>query len=184
MTENMEENKSRRKPIPPLYPATEPLFAEGGYADGVPRFTLEDHSTPVTPEPRRFALEDPPPDDDEFMALPSYPIMHRFTDEDRAVLSPISERPERQSSMASSATKSTGSTGTGTIIGVPAGGVFGGVMQSVNSAYPAQPEWNQTAYPQQQYQQQPQYPSGYHGMFNCHVIRIVPFNYLCYPSFI
>lgn len=176
----MEENRSRRKPIPPLIPATEPLSTEGGFADGIPRFTLQDHSTPVTPEPRRFALQDPSPDD-EVAEMPSYPIMHRFTDEDRAVLSPISERPERQSSKASSATKSSG---TGTIVGVPAGGVFGGVMQSVNSAYPTQPEWNQTVNVQQQYQQQPEYPSGYHGMFNCHVVRIVLFNYLFLTAFL
>lgn len=161
----MDEHMGRRKPIPPLFPAAEPL--SGGFADDLPRFALEDQPTPVTPEPRRFALRDDSPEE-EFAELPTYPTMFRFTDEDRAVLSPISERPERQSSKASSATKSSGLS---TIRGEPAvdAGVFGRVMQSVEAGYPSQPGWNQSAYPQQP-QQQPQYPSGYHGEFVCDAI--------------
>lgn len=155
----MEEHTTRRKPIPPLYPEdTVPLFASGD-GEEVPRYSLED-SSPVTPEPRRFAPQDLSTSD-ELSELPSFPGMIRFSEEDRAVLSPISERPERQSSMASSSARS-GST----VVGLPTQpvGLFGQVMQSVEPPYPDQPGWDQSAHLQQQPQLQQQYPAGYHGM--------------------
>ncbi|KAG8735989.1 hypothetical protein FRC10_009939 [Ceratobasidium sp. 414] len=150
---------SRRKPIPPLYPEDEPLFDSQPPTGDVPRYTLEDPS-PSTPETQRFSLHDPSLGD-AFPEVMSYSALHRFSEEDRAVLSPISERPERQSSMASSGMKSDG---TVTPVGrsVPVGGIFSRVMQSVES-YPSQSGWNHSAYPQQQQQpQEQQYPSGYH----------------------
>ncbi|KAG8694636.1 Chitin synthase, class 3 [Ceratobasidium sp. 394] len=149
---------SRRKPIPPLYPEDEPLTDSQPPTDDVPRYTLED--SPSTPETRRFSLHDPSLSD-AFPDGMSYSALHRFSEEDRAVLSPISERPERQSSMASSGMKSNG---TATPVGrsVPVGGIFNHLMQNVES-YPSQSDWNQSAYPQQQQQpQEQQYPSGYH----------------------
>ncbi|KAG9127518.1 hypothetical protein FRC07_012805 [Ceratobasidium sp. 392] len=157
---------SHRKPIPPLYPEDEPLSNSRTSTDDAPRYTLEDPS-PSTPEARRYSLHDPSLGDalPEFM---SYSATHRFSEEDRAVLSPISERPERQSSMASSGMKSAG---TVTPVGrpsVPVGGIFSHLMQSVET-YPSQSDWSQSAYPQQQQQQEKeqqqqeqQYPSGYH----------------------
>ncbi|KAG9100293.1 hypothetical protein FRC06_004303 [Ceratobasidium sp. 370] len=154
---------SRRKPIPPLYPEDEPLSGAQSPTTDVSRYTLEDPS-PSTPETRRFSLHDPSLSD-AFPEVMSYSALHRFSEEDRAVLSPISERPERQSSMASSAVKSSGAA---TPVGrsVPVGGIFGHVMQSVES-YPSQSDWNHSAHLQQQQQpqEQPQeqpYPSGYH----------------------
>jgi hypothetical protein len=90
--------------------------------------------------------------------------MLRFSEEDRAVLSPISERPERQSSKASSSARS----GSTVMVERPQStGAFGQVMQSVESSYPAQPAWGQADYPQEQQLPQ-QYPAGYHGMLFSH----------------
>jgi hypothetical protein len=155
----MDDHMTRRKPIPPLYSDdSEPLFTHRDSGDDFPRYTLEDNPSPVTPEPRRFALQDPSPSE-ELSGLPSFPGMARFSEEDRAVLSPISERPERQSSKASSTARS-GST----VVGQPIqnASLFGQVMQSVEPSYPVQPEWNQSAHFQQQQQQLP-YTAGHHG---------------------
>ncbi|CEL61047.1 chitin synthase [Rhizoctonia solani AG-1 IB] len=160
----MDEHFSRRKPIPLLYDEshdTEPLFTSEDYEGGVQRYELED--APVTPEPRRrFGLRDTT-GDDQLSALPSFPAtgMLRFSEEDRAVLSPISERPERQSSKASSSARS----GSTVMVERPQStGAFGQVMQSVESSYPTQPAWGQADYPQEQQLPQ-QYPAGYHVPF-------------------
>ncbi|KAF8756862.1 Chitin synthase [Rhizoctonia solani] len=87
--------------------------------------------------------------------------MMRFSEEDRAVLSPISERPERQSSKASSSARS----GSTVVVDRPQSvGAFDQVMQSVEPSYPAQPAWGQEDYSQQQQLPQ-QYPAGYHVPF-------------------
>ncbi|KAF8678347.1 Chitin synthase [Rhizoctonia solani] len=160
----MDEHFSRRKPIPPLYDEshdTEPLFTSEEPEEGVQRYTLED--APVTPEPRRrFGLRDTT-GHDQLSALPSFPAtgMMRFSEEDRAVLSPISERPERQSSKASSSARS----GSTVVVDRPQSvGAFDQVMQSVEPSYPAQPAWGQEDYSQQQQLPQ-QYPAGYHVPF-------------------
>ncbi|ELU39319.1 chitin synthase A [Rhizoctonia solani AG-1 IA] len=160
----MDEHFSRRKPIPPLYDEshdTEPLFTSEEPEEGVQRYTLED--APVTPEPRRrFGLRDTT-GHDQLSALPSFPAtgMMRFSEEDRAVLSPISERPERQSSKASSSARS----GSTVVVDHPQSvGAFDQVMQSVEPSYPAQPAWGQEDYSQQQQLPQ-QYPAGYHVPF-------------------
>ncbi|CAE6435399.1 unnamed protein product [Rhizoctonia solani] len=160
----MDDHYARRKPIPPLYDEshdTQPLFTSEESGDGTQRYELEDGTVPVTPEPRRrFGLHTT--GDDQLSALPTFPTtgMMRFSDEDRAVLSPISERPERQSSKASSSARS----GSTVLIERPQSAGFSQVMQTVESAYPAQPTWDQ----QIQLQQPPppqQYPAGYHVPF-------------------
>ncbi|CAE7226150.1 unnamed protein product [Rhizoctonia solani] len=161
----MDEHFSRRKPIPPLYGEnhdTEPLFTSEESGDGAQYYEFEDNTVPVTPEPRRrFGLRDTT-DDDQLSALPTFPTtgIMRFSEDDRAVLSPISERPERQSSKASSSVRS----GSTAMVERPqSAGVFNQVMQSVESSYPAQPTWNQ---PEQVQQPPPQqYGAGYHVPF-------------------
>ncbi|QRV79426.1 chitin synthase [Ceratobasidium sp. AG-Ba] len=166
---------SHRKPIPPLYPEEQPLSSSEVPADDVPRYTLHDGSSLATSEAQRYSLHDPSLRD-AFPGLMSYSGMHHFSEEDRAVLSPISERPERQSSMASSGVKSSG---TATPLGrhVPVGGIFGQVMQSVES-YPNQSDWGNQAYPQQPHEQNGSL--GYHAplptgpSFVSHTTAIVP----------
>ncbi|KEP53418.1 chitin synthase [Rhizoctonia solani 123E] len=159
----MDEHFTRRKPIPPLYGEnldTEPLFTSEESEDGAQRYEFEDNPVPVTPEPRhRFGLQDTT-DDDQLYTLPTFPTtgIMRFSDDDRAVLSPISERPERQSSKASSSARS----GSTAMIERPQStGVFSQVMQSVEPSYPAQPTWYQ---PEQVHPSQ-QLPAGYHVPF-------------------
>ncbi|KAH7339466.1 chitin synthase-domain-containing protein [Rhizoctonia solani] len=163
----MDEHFSRRKPIPPLYDEnqdTEPLFTSEESEAAAQRYELEDTMVPVTPEPRRrFGLRDTT-GDDQLSALPTFPTtgMMRFSEEDRAVLSPISERPERQSSKASSSARS----GSTVMVERPqSAGVFNQVMQSVETSYPVQPTWTQPEQLQQTPQQQ-QYPAGYHVPFS------------------
>ncbi|QRW21366.1 chitin synthase [Rhizoctonia solani] len=177
----MDEHFSRRKPIPPLYDEshdTEPLFTSEEPEEGVQRYTLED--APVTPEPRRrFGLRDTT-GHDQLSALPSFPAtgMMRFSEEDRAVLSPISERPERQSSKASSSARS----GSTVVVDHPQSvGAFDQVMQSVEPSYPAQPAWGQEDYSQQQQLPQ-QYPAGYHGSSAIPNRTLVRFSTLFEPT--
>lgn len=152
---------TRRKPIPPLgSDDTEPLFPPGDSGDNITRFTLEDNPSVGAPEPNRYSFYDPSLVG-EPSGLPSFPGMIRFSEEDRAVLSPISERPERQSSKASSTARSSSTAVGGS---VQNGSVFGQVMQSVEASYPSQPGWDQSAHLQQPPPQQQAYSAGYHGM--------------------
>jgi hypothetical protein len=168
---------ARRKPIPPLNSDdSEPLFASRNSGDDATRFTLQDHPTPTAPEFNRYSLHDPS-FSQEFSAL-HYSGMVGFSEEDRTVLSPISERPERQSSKASSSARS-GST----VVGgsVHSASVFSPVMQNMEAPYHPPPDWSQATDYQQQQQPPPPpqaYSTGHHGMLFGLALR-PQFTYQC-----